>query len=446
MDVHTGYAKSDNAYLGYSVAGRGPDLLYVNNNTIAAGSLDEEPHAIRYFDRFAGFSRLIRYDVRGVGTSDPLEAGTPPTVERSARDAVAVLDAVGSERAVIVGEAAGGLVAMQLAVDRPDRVAQLALINSYACLVRKDDYRFGFPEAMVNAFLAENTDPERDWQAGGADDVAWIAPSLANDRAFRDWWARASQRGAGPATARAILAMNALADVRDRLGLISAPTLVLHRIDNGFVPALHGEYLAANIAGARYVGLPGADHHAWTTNADDLVDEIEEFVTGRRSGDVDRVLKTIVFTDIVDSTGRAAALGDRKWRALLDAHDAAVRVEIPRFGGTVINTTGDGFLGAFDSPTQAVQAGGSMVAAAARVGVAIRVGIHTGECERRGEDLAGLTVHIAARVAALGAPGEVLVSRTVRDLVGGTGLRFVAKGEHDLKGVPDPWQLFALES
>lgn len=446
MESHTGYAKSGNAYVGYSATRPGDrDLLYIANNSIAIASLEEEPHAIRYFDRLAAFTRVIRFDVRGVGTSDPIDATTGATIEGGASDACAVLDAAGAQHAVVVGESAGALIAIELAARMPDRVTHLVLVNAYARLVFSDDYPIGIPEAVLDQFLAQNISPDETWEVGGADDVSLIAPSLSGDAAFREWWGRASQRGASPASALAILAANVKADLRPRLAQISVPTLVLHRVDNVFVAADHGRYIADHIPGARFQGLPGADHHSFTADFDGIVDEIEEFVTGRRRGDIDRVVQTLIFTDIVDSTGRAVALGDRAWRALLDAHDAVVRAELDRYGGREINTTGDGFLAAFDSPTQAVRAGAAMVDSAARHGVAIRVGIHTGECERRGNDLAGLSVHIAARVAGLAASGEVLVSRTVRDLVAGTDLRFVPKGEHELKGVPDTWQLFALQ-
>jgi class 3 adenylate cyclase len=240
--------------------------------------------------------------------------------------------------------------------------------------------------------------------------------------------------------------MTIYADVRDRLARIATPTLVIHRAGNRFIPVELGRYLAEHITGARYVELPGSDHSPWTKSGDEILDEIEEFLTGQRTSTGERVLATVIFTDIVDSTGRAAALGDRAWRAFLDAHDAIVRAELQRYGGREVNTTGDGFFGAFDSPTQAARCARSIVTAAADNNIAVRVGVHTGECERRGDDLAGLTVHIAARIEALAASGEVLVSRTVRDLVAGSGLRFVPRGEHELRGIPETWQLFSLES
>jgi class 3 adenylate cyclase len=238
--------------------------------------------------------------------------------------------------------------------------------------------------------------------------------------------------------------LSILADVRHRLAEITVPTLVIHRRDNRFVPIARGRYVADHIPDARFVELEGDDHAPWTRGADEIVDEIEEFLTGRRSGGGERVLATVLFTDIVDSTGRAAAMGDAAWHAYLDVHDAIVRAELSRYAGREVNTTGDGFVAAFDSPTQAVRCAYSIVNASAAEGIAIRAGLHTGECERRGNDLAGLAVHIAARVAALAASGEVLVSRTVRDLVGGSGLGFVDRGDYVLKGVPESWQLFAL--
>jgi class 3 adenylate cyclase len=440
-----GYAKSGDAYLGYSVRGDGPiDLVYLNNNTIATDSCEEEPHAVHFFGRLASFTRLIRYDVRGVGISDPLDPARPPTIERSARDAAAVLDAVGSEHAVFAGESSGGLIAVELAATRPERISALVLVNTYARLVQADDYPIGHPTEIIETFLAQNVDPEQTWTAEGSDDVGLIAPSLRDDPAFRQWWLRASQHGAGPRSARALLTENTLADVREQLANITAPTLVLHRERNRFVPLACGQYIADHVAGAQFVALPGADHLAWAGDADALVDEIEEFVTGRRSGGGERVLTTVLFTDIVDSTRLAAALGDREWHLLLERHDAIIRRELNRHAGREVKTTGDGFLAAFDSPTQAVRGARAIVDAMAAP-LEIRAGIHTGECERRGNDLGGLAVHIAARVAAAAGPGEVLVSRTVRDLVGGSDARFVDRGEHELKGVPERWQLFALE-
>lgn len=448
MDARHGYAKTaDGAHLAYSVSGTGPaDLLLLRPWTISFEALDDSLYGSRYLRRLSAFARLIRYDVRGVGLSDPHDRGNPPTIESMAADAAAVLDATGTSRAAVLAEQGGVAAAIELAVRYPERVSALILANGYACLIADDDSPGGHPRAFVEQFLAANPDPDQTWDVDGADDVALLVPSLAGDAAFREWFARASSRGASPATAQALLNTTARVDVRTRLADVRVPTLVLHAARQTFIPPSLGRYLAEHIAGARLVELPTADSGPWGESGEMIAAEVEEFLTGRRSGDVERVLASVLFTDIVDSTGRAAALGDRAWRALLDRHDEIVRAELARFGGREVNTTGDGFLGVFDSPAQAVRAGHAITAQAANAGVAVRVGVHTGECERRGDDLAGLAVHIAARVASLAAPGEVLVSRTVRDLVAGSDLRFVPRGDHVLKGVPDTWQLFALEA
>lgn len=444
MDARTGYAKTpDGAHLAYAVSGSGPpDVLFIRPWMISFESLDEAPHTSHYFRRLEAFARLIRYDVRGVGLSDPLDRSAPMSIAGMAADAVAVLDAAGIAQATILGEQGGVAVAVELATSHPERVSGLVLTNGYACMIADDDSPHGHPRELVDAFLSANADPDQQWEVDGADDIELLVPSLAHDEAFRDWLARASRRGASPATARAVLEVTACADVRALLPSVEAPTLVMHAARSRFIPPELGRYLGDHIRGARFVTLSTADTAPWGESADMIADEIEEFLTGRRSGSVERVLATVLFTDIVDSTGRAAAMGDRAWRALLDEHDALVRAELARYGGREVNTTGDGFIVAFDSPTQAVRAGRAMVTAAGHI--AIRVGVHTGECERRGDDLAGLTVHIAARVGALAAPGEVLVSRTVRDLVAGSELTFAPRGDYELKGVPDTWQLFAL--
>jgi class 3 adenylate cyclase len=441
-----GYAKSGGAHLAYSVLGTGAvDLLYVSTFTLSIDSLDEEPHAAHYFRSLASFSRLIRFDVRGVGLSDPIDTADLPTVASAACDIEAVLDACKVHRAVLVADS-GGIAAIEFAATRPERVVALVIVNGCARAMADEGYPHGHPREVIESFLEQNPDPDASWTLAGDDDFALIAPSMRDDAQFRAWWMRASARAASPASARAIIGMTARGDVRDRLPETNVPTLVIHRTDNLFVPVGLGRYLREKIPGAQYVELPGADHAPWTGGADEIVDEIEEFLTGQRSGGGERTLATVLFTDIVDSTGRAVALGDQAWRAYLDAHDAIVRSELQRYGGREVNTTGDGFLGAFDSPTRAVRCAHAIVTSSAANGIAVRAGAHTGECERRGNDLAGLTVHIAARVATLAASGEVLVSRTVRDLVAGSRLRFIDRGEHELKGVPESWQLFALES
>jgi class 3 adenylate cyclase len=439
------YTRSGDHHLAYEAEGEGDvDLLHMTSMMMAIDSFDGEPHVTRYYRRLRSFARVIHYDPRGIGRSDPLDPSEPNSIERAAADAVAVLDAAGTEKAAVVAWSGAGAIGVHLAVHHPDRVSALVLGDTFARLKDAPDYPEGIPAEIVDSFVRDNPDPDTDWDLDGSDDVELLAPSMANDPYFREWLTEASRRSASPVTARTYLTMTANADVRAELAEIAVPTLVLHRRHNRFTPARLGRYLAEHIPGAKLVVLPGADQVTWTVESDALLDEVEEFLTGRRSAVPERVLATVLFTDIVDSTGRAASLGDHAWRTLLDTHDALVREEIRRWGGREVNTTGDGFLSSFDSPTQAVRAARAMVEAAQGSGIAIRAGLHTGECERRGDDLAGLTVHIAARVAALAASGEVLVSRTVRDLVSGSDLQFVPRGEHELKGVPDTWQLFAL--
>jgi class 3 adenylate cyclase len=447
VDTLHGYAKSAGAHLAYSVVGSGDlDLLYVSHFTLSIDSLDDEPHAAHYFRRLAAFSRLVRFDVRGVGLSDPIDMGDPPTVESAARDIEAVMDACHLDRAAVVADGGAQVAAIEFAATRPERVVALVVVNGAARVMADEGYPDGYPREFIERFLEQNMDPDQSWTQDGAGDLALIAPSMLDDAHFRAWWMRASARAASPASARALLSLSAWADVRDRLPDVHVRTLIIHRAENMFLPVSLGRYMADHIPSARFIELPGADHAPWTRGADEIVDEIEEFLTGRRSGGGERTLATVLFTDIVDSTGRAAAIGDAAWRSYLDTHDAIVRSELHRYGGREVNTTGDGFLAAFESPTQAVRCAHAIVTSSAAQGIAVRAGMHTGECERRGNDLAGLAVHIAARVAALAASGEVLVSRTVQDLVSGSGLHFLDRGDHELKGVPEVWRLFALQS
>jgi class 3 adenylate cyclase/pimeloyl-ACP methyl ester carboxylesterase len=445
VTAETGYAQSDGGYIAYSVVGEGDlDLLYLSGFLLSIDSSDDEPHSARYFRRLAGLGRLIRYDRRGMGLSDPMARTEDITIASMTSDAVAVLDAVGVGRVAIVADPAAEAIAIELAASYPARVAALVLICPTARFTVDEDYPVGYPVALVESFLATNTDPEVEWARGDSDDVAFIAPSLRDDLQFRRWWTRESRRAAGPATAARFISVVALADVRDRLTAISVPTLVLHRSEDLFVPIAQGRYVAEHIAGARFVELGGADHMPISGDVDGLVDEIEDFLTGHRSGHLERVLTTVLFTDIVESTVRAASIGDQTWGALLDSHDAAIRAEVARYGGTEVNTTGDGFVVVFDSPTQAVTCALAIVAAADRIGVAVRAGIHVGECERRGTDIAGIAVHIAARIMSIAEPGQVWVSRTVCDTVVGSGLTFEPRGPHTLRGLSTPWELFTL--
>ena len=447
MQAVTGYAKNRGAHIAYSIVGDGPiDVLAVSTMTVATEAFAEEPHAAAFDRRLASFCRLIRFDLRGIGVSDPIDLAVGLTLADIAGDALAVLDAVGVSRVTLLATEGGVLAAIVLAATAPERVERMVLINGFARVIQSDDYPYGHPAELVSTFVETNIDPDAEWSLDGSDDLSLIAPSLKDDAAFCDWWTRSSRRGASPATALAMLRLTSQSDVRDLLPAIACPTLVLHRRENVFTPVGCGRYLGEHIAGAKYVEVAGADHLPWAGNAEEILDEIEEFLTGARTGTGERVLATVLFTDIVDSTQQAAALGDRAWRARLENHDAIVRRELRRYGGREVNTMGDGFLATFDSPTQAARCARAIVDASSAAGLEVRAGIHTGECERRGDDLAGLAVHIAARVAAAAGAGEVVVSRTVRDLIGGSAMRFVDRGEHELKGVPERWQLFGLES
>ena len=438
------YAKSGDRHVGYQVLGDGPiDLLALNTGCNIWIDRDDEPHWSRFDRRLASFSRLIRFDPSGVGLSDPLAGGSGPTIECWVQDAVAVLDAVGSSRAALFGVSTGGLVAMLLSATYPERISAQVLMHCFARMVRDSDYPWGWPQHVVDRFVDAVTDPG--YRGDPVDDLAMSAPSLATDVEFRSWWKRAGERSASPAIARAIDAVTTGSDVRAVLPLINTPTLVLHRVDNAFLPIGHGRYLAENIAGAKLIELPGRDHLPFAGDTDALLDDIEEFLTGTRgTPNTDRVLATILFTDIVDSTKRAASSGDRRWRELLDNHDRMAERQVHRFGGRQVKTTGDGILATFDGPARAIQCGLALCEGARQLGLDVRVGVHTGEVERRGDDVAGIGVHIAARVQAQAQPGEVWVSRTVTDLVTGSGIAFNDRGEHPLKGVPGAWQLFTV--
>jgi class 3 adenylate cyclase len=440
------YARSGDAHIAYGILGDGPiDMLHLTSMLLSIDTLDEEPNVARYYRRLASFARVIHFDPLGIGLSDPFDRSRPDTSAAAAADAIAVLDAAGSEHAALVAWSGSGSIAIEVAARYPERVTSLVLGDTYARLARADDYAAGLPVETLESFVRDNPDPDTEWSIGGADDIALLAPSMRNDLRFREWIQRATTRGASPATARAYLTMAAFADVRELLARLDVPTLVLHREHNAFTPVRLGRYLADHIAGAKLVVLPGADQLPWGRDSDTLLDEIEEFLTGRRHGSADRVLTTVLVTDIVDSTKRAASLGDDTWRGVLDAHDALVRVQLGRFGGREVNTTGDGFVASFDAPTAAVRCAVAIVEAASAAGLELRAGVHTGECERRGNDLAGLAVHIAARVAAHAGPNEVLVSRTVSDVVAGSGLHLESRGEQELRGLPQRWELFAVE-
>ena len=436
-DIH--YAKSGDLSIAYSVEGEGPDLL------VAPGFIShlevgrEEPSLARFYSRLASFRRVITFDKRGTGLSDP--ASHAPTLEECVDDLVAVMDAAGSDRTDILGVSEGGTMAMLMAATHPTRVNTLVLYGTYARLVEAPDYPLGV-RAEDLAKLIEIS--EKGWGEGIALG-AW-APSRGDDAELRQWWARLQRIAASPGMVRNIFALYPQMDIRDVLPTIQVPTLVLHRRDDRMVTIEMGRYVADHIPGAKFVELEGADHLFFTGDADAIVDEIEEFLTGARPvPTVDRVLATVLFTDIVDSTKRAVELGDERWKELLGRHDAQVRRQLERFQGREVNTTGDGFVATFDGPARAIRCATAIRDAVRSLGLEVRAGVHTGEVEVRDDDISGIAVHLAARVAGAAGAGEVLVSRTVVDLVAGSGLSFAARGEYALKGVPGEWELFAVE-
>jgi class 3 adenylate cyclase len=360
-----------------------------------------------------------------------------------AEDAIAVMDAVGCDQATVFAPSYTATSGLILAADYPERVRGLVVANGAARTLWAPDYPFGADMSLTEPFMTVGIEP--DAVERGFDTLQIIAPSVAGDDAFRTWWDLAGNRAASPSMARAVNKVVTEADVRDALARITAPTLILHRDRSIFIPVEHGRYLAEHIAGSRYVELSGADVLYWVGDTAPMLDEIEEFITGMRGGfDAERVLTTIVFTDIVGSTQRAAALGDDRWRDLLDKHDRIIRHELERFRGREVNTAGDGFVATFTSPSVAIDCADAIVDAVRALGIEVRVGIHAGEVEMRGADVAGMAVHIGARVAALAGPSEVLVSSTVREIVTGSRRMFAERGENELKGVPGRWRLYAL--
>jgi class 3 adenylate cyclase len=443
------YARNGTVHLAYRVLGSGPVnlLCYPGAPLLPMESVDEEPHFRRVLERLCSFARVVQFDARGIGLSDPVSPAEPPTLEQWVDDAICVLDVCGCDETVVFAPRDATLQAVMLATAHPARVSKLVIVNGFARFRRADDYPIGIPGGTLDAFLESSIEGVPGGDATGADDFLTLgAPSMASDPAFRSWWDRAGRQGASPATAAAILAVGYAADVRPLLPAVSAPTLVLHRRDESVFRIGHGRYLADHIPGAKFVELEGADSLYWVGDTRSLLDEIEEFVTGARLGNrSDSVIATVLVTDIVGSTETLARVGADEWRDLLDRHDTAVRRQLERFGGREIKTTGDGFLATFDGPARAVTCAQAIRDAAAQMGIVIRAGLHTGQVELRGDDIAGMAVHIAARVESLAGPGEVLASRTVVDLIVGSGIEFADRGEHALKGVPGRWNVFAVE-
>ncbi|OBI47894.1 adenylate/guanylate cyclase domain-containing protein [Mycobacterium sp. E787] len=443
----TRYASCGDTDIAYQVFGDGAiDLVLLPGPSIPIDSVDAEPSMYRFHRRLASYARVIRLDQRGIGLSSRVPSTDVIGPEFWAKDVVSVMDAVGCERATIVAPGFTSMTALVLAAEYPERVCSLVIINGAARTLYAPDYPMGAKIETLDPYTTLAIDPDAVDQ--GFDMLGIIAPSVARDDAFRAWWDAAGNRAASPSMARAMIIAVRQADVRDTLPRVSAPTLILHRTGSEFTPVAHGRYLAEHIAGSRFVELPGDDTLYWVGNTGPMLDEIEEFITGMRGGsDAERLLTTIVFTDIVGSTERAAELGDGRWRDLLDNHDTIIRHELQRFGGREVNTAGDGFVATFSSPSAALACADDIVDAVRVLGVEVRVGVHAGEVEVRGalkNDIAGMAVHIGARVAALAEPSEVLVSSTVRDIVTGSRHRFADRGESALKGVPGHWRLHSL--
>jgi class 3 adenylate cyclase len=432
----THYAKSGDVNIAYQVVGDGPLDLVLVSGFVSHLDLDwEEPRMAHFLRRLASFSRLIRFDKRGTGLSD--RPGGLPDLETRMDDVRAVMDAVDCERAALLGYSEGGPMCCLFAATYPMRTSALVLYGSYAKRQDPDD---DYPWASTRAErLAHAQELEATW--GVDSDLGSMAPNA--DAALRAWWARRSRGAASPGAVRDLILMNSEIDVRPVLPMIQVPALVLHRTGDRDSRPEEGRYLAEHIPGARFVELPGEDHLV-LLGADQIVDEVEEFLTGTRPArEPDRVLATVLFTDIVASTERVAVLGDRGWRELLAAHHAEVRRQLDRFQGREVDTAGDGFLATFDGPARAVRCGYAIRGAVGELGLEIRAGVHTGEVELADGKVTGIAVHTGARVASLAGPGEVLASSTVKDLVAGSGIAFEDRGEHELKGVGS-WRLYSV--
>ena len=424
----TKYARAGDLYIAYQVVGDGPfDLVFLPDWVNHVELRWEEPRSEGFQKRLASFSRLILFNPRGMGASDPVPITESPTAEQWMDDLRTVLDAVGAERPAVFGAGAGGVISILFAATFPERVRALALFNTTALGTEAQSWML-----------------DEHWGDGSVLD--WLAPEDASDERLRDFLGRLQRLSASPGMALAVQRMLLGLDVRHALPAIQAPTLVMHREGAPTFTVEHGRYLADRIAGAVYREFPGAGHAYWASGvAPALLDEVEEFFTGTRSvGPPDRVLATVLFTDIVDSTATAAELGDQRWKERIREHDAIVRHELDRHRGREVHTTGDGFLATFDGPARAIRCAEAIREAVGKTGLEIRAGLHTGEIELHDDDIAGIAVHIGARVSALARPSEIMVSRTVVDLVAGSGLMFDDRGSHVLKGVPGEWQLFSL--
>ncbi len=435
------YVRSNDVFIAYQVLGEGPlDIVYVAEFWNSIEAQWEEPRFAAFLRGLASIGRLICFDQRGTGLSDPVAVDQLPTLEVWMDDVRAVMESVSSRRAVLVTSGGGSSMGMTFAATYPEKTHALIIINGTARYSPTIDYPYGTSTEFEDRVRRETEDA---WGRGAFLDV--VAPTRENDDTFRAWWARYQRLGNSPGTQLRQRRMLLELDVRDVLPSIRVPTLLLHRTGNRLVTVEHGRYLLAHIAGARLIEIAGDDYFLWIDATDRMLDEIRSFLMGSpEAADHDRMLATVMFTDIVGSTERLAELGDRAWRDLLGAFQSTIRFELTRFRGIEIDTAGDGFLARFDGPARAIACAVAIRETTGTLGIEVRTGLHTGEVESIGEKVSGLAVHIGSRVAGEAAPGEVLVSSTVKDLVVGAGIAFEDRGVHELKGVPDAWRLFAV--
>jgi class 3 adenylate cyclase len=435
----TRYARSGGLHIAYQVVGAGPpDVVLVDQWFSHLDAQWDVPPVARLLQRISAFSRLLLFDERGVGLSDPVAIDALPSIQEWMDDLRTVMDAAAFDRAAVVANMAGGFMASVFAATHPDRVSALVLVDCFARLLGAPGYDAGSPAEEHLDTIARM---ESEWGRGFM--LQRFAPSMANTPALPEAWARYERAAASPGSVKAMLHMIYGTDVRQVLPTIRVPTLVIGRGDSERIA--HSRYLARHIPHTKYVELPGSDSLVWAGDQAAMVSEIQEFVTGvRPAPEPDRVLATVLFTDIVGSTREAARIGDSRWRDVIHAHNAVVRRELERHRGTEVHTTGDGVLATFDGPARAIRSAVAISEAVLPLGIEIRAGLHTGEIELLDGDIGGIAVHIGARVSSLAGPREVLVSSTVKDLVAGSGIEFEDRGLHDLKGVPDRWQLFAV--
>jgi pimeloyl-ACP methyl ester carboxylesterase len=436
----TRYARSGNVSIAYQVVGDGPGDLVMVFGWVSNVEVNwEEPMLARFLAQLARYTRLIVFDKRGTGLSD--RVSEVASLEVRMDDVRAVMDAAGSRQATLFGMSEGGPMCMLFAATYPERCSGLIMAGSYDCRAATETEPWGLSSAQFDAWV---NSIRTDW--GGPVGLEQRAPSMAADPAYREWWARAARLSASPQAAELTVNMLRDIDVRHVLPTIRVPTLILHSVGDAVIDVRYARHMAERIPGAKLVELPGADHLVWLADAEIALAEIGEFLTGVRPvAEPDRVLATVLFTDIVKSTETAASLGDRRWHDLLDRHNALVRHELARWRGREVSTQGDGFLALFDGPARGVRCARAVIDSVRALGIELRCGLHSGECETMGDNVSGIAVHIGARVAALAEAGEVLVSSTVKDLVAGSGLRFNLVGSRKLRGVPGEWRIFRAE-